>query len=61
MPEALEPTDEAQAAENRGRFNARDNILGAYQNQVRAQKGKAIGPADAALLTVLAETLKAAY
>lgn len=50
---------QAQAAADRGQFNARDNILGAYQNQVSAQTGKSLDPSDAAVLSALAETLKA--
>jgi type II secretory pathway pseudopilin PulG len=50
----------AERAEFQGATKTRDNILGAYQNAVDAQAGKALEPIDAATLTVLAEVLKAA-
>lgn len=50
--------DAAQAAEDQGRRKTRDNILGAFQNHVSAQSGKAVSVEDANTLDVLAEILK---
>lgn len=53
-----EKLDAAQSADDRGQSKPRNNILGAYQNQVSAQTRKSIDAADAAVLKTLAEILK---
>jgi hypothetical protein len=52
--------DAAADAESRGQTKTRDNILNAFQNEVRAQTGKALSPGDAQTLTVFGEVLKSA-
>lgn len=47
----------ASAAEARGQEKTRDNILGAYGNQVTAQTGKAFTADQAGVLTALAAAL----
>jgi len=50
--------DAAEAANARGNTKARDNVLGAYRNQLDAQTGKSVSPADAALLRRLSLQLQ---
>jgi predicted extracellular nuclease len=47
----------AQAAAERGNETAKQNILGAYANEVEAQTGKALTPAQAAQLLSIARSL----
>jgi hypothetical protein len=47
----------AEAADLRGQTHTRDNILGAFDNQVSAQTGKAFTAAQASLLRSLADSL----
>jgi hypothetical protein len=49
--------DAAEAAETRGNGHAKGGALGAFMNQVRAQSGKALTPAQANVLLTLAKTL----
>jgi hypothetical protein len=49
--------DAAEAAELRGDLAAKAGALGAYQNQVRAQTGKAFTPDQALVLSTMARTL----
>ena len=50
--------DAAEAAEDRGNHNAKAGQLNAFRNQVRAQTGKALTPAQAHVLQVLSSTLE---
>lgn len=49
--------DAAAAAAARGQSKTKTNVLGAFDNEVRAQSGKAFTAAQAALLTAFAATL----
>ena len=49
--------DVAQQAQNRGDLAVKTSILEAFVAEVAAQSGKAIKPADAAVLTALARAL----
>ncbi len=53
----LQKVNGAEEAENRGDVKAKENKLKAFAHEVEAQSGKAITPADADVLIVLAQAM----
>jgi hypothetical protein len=51
--------DAAEKSEAKGNLKTRNNQLGAYQNEVRAQAGKGVPAQNAPHLNILGEVLKA--